>query len=60
MIGIGMMRYAKKRIMKMNIDFLGFLAFVIGFGWIPILAIIYFFYYIGMTFIKLSRIVKKN
>ena len=44
----------------MSIDFLGFLAFIIGFGWIPILAVIYFFYYIAMTFIKLSRIVKKN
>ena len=44
----------------MSIDFLGFVAFVIGFGWIPILAVIYFFYYIVMIFIKLSRIIKKN
>ena len=44
----------------MSIDFLGFLAFVIGFGWIPILAVIYFFYYIAMVFIKLLRSNKKN
>lgn len=46
--------------MKMSIDFLGFLAFVIGFGWIPIVVILSFFYYIIQVFIKISQRGKKN
>ena len=44
----------------MSIDFLGFLAFVVGFGWIPVTVILSFFYYIIQVFIKISQKGKKN
>ena len=44
----------------MSIDFLGLLAFVIGFGWIPIAVILSFFYYTIQVFIKISQKGKKN